>query len=232
MNIVVIGPAASGKSTFVAAFLEFLRDKGYDAKAVNLDPASNPCYEAAVDVRDYVRVEDVMKEYRLGINGALLKSMELASELSEEFVVSADFVLYDTPGQMEVFLYSNAGLEILNALPSFKAGVFLVASDVAATPENFVSILAQCAVVSLRTALPTLTVFNKCDIVKPPRIEEVKKGLAEGGMLAELLEGLLTFLECTTLPYRTIEVSSTSKTGFDDVFSSLNELFCSCGDLS
>ncbi|HDM60130.1 MAG TPA: GTPase [Archaeoglobus veneficus] len=232
MNVIVVGPAASGKSTFVWKFLEYLRRKGYDAKAVNLDPATPPCYEAAVDVRTYVRTEDVMTEYGLGINGALLKSMEFAAKYVNELIISADFVLYDTPGQMEVFLYSKAGLDLLNEIPAFKAGVFLAAADVASTPENFVSVLAQCAVVSLRTALPTLTVFSKCDITKPPTIQDVKEKFAEGGMLAELMEKLLAFLECTTLPYRTIEVSATKGLGFDDVFSALNELFCSCGDLS
>ncbi len=232
MNIIVLGPAASGKSTFVSSFLEFLKEKDYNAKAVNLDPASSPIYEASVDVRSYVRTEDIMRECHLGINGALLKSMEIAVRYAKKLVVAGDFVLYDTPGQMEVFLYSTAGIEILNAIPSFKAGIFLISSDMASTPENFVSILAQCAAVSLRTALPVLTVFNKCDITEPPDIQEVKRRLAEGGMLSELMEKLLAFLECTTLPYRKIQISSISRTGFDDVFSALNELLCSCGDLS
>jgi len=232
MNVIVLGPAASGKSTFVSSFLEFLKERGYNARAVNLDPASSPIYEASADVRSYVRTEEIMKEYGLGINGALLRSMELAAEYAEKLVVTGDFVLYDTPGQMEVFLYSDAGIRLLNTIPSFKAGVFLVSSDVASTPESFVSILAQCASVSLRTALPVLAVFNKCDIVRPPDSGEVKKRLAEGGMLSELMEQLLSFLECTTLPYRKIYISSIGRTGFDEVISALNELLCSCGDLS
>jgi GTPase SAR1 family protein len=96
MNIVVIGPAGSGKSTFVKNFSEYLKD--YDVKVVNLDPASDPIYKADRDVRKFVKTEDVMRKYGLGINGALLKSIDLALEHMDKLLVEGDFVIYDTPG--------------------------------------------------------------------------------------------------------------------------------------
>ena len=77
MNVIVVGPAGSGKSTFVKSFSEFLKDD-YDVKTVNLDPASDPIYDAHADVREFVRTEEVMRDFNLGINGALIKSMDLA----------------------------------------------------------------------------------------------------------------------------------------------------------
>ncbi|HID43794.1 MAG TPA: GTPase, partial [Archaeoglobaceae archaeon] len=98
---------------------------------------------------------------------------------------------------------------------------------------NFISILAQSAVISLRTALPTLTVFNKVDISDFDfEIERIKEGISEGGVLSELLEKLVVFIEHTTVPYRPVRISSITLQGFDDVFSAINELFCSCGDIS
>jgi hypothetical protein len=236
MNLIVIGPAGSGKSTFVKSFLAYLRDKDYDVKAVNLDPASDPIYKAFADVREFVRAEEVMEKYKLGINGALIKSMEFVVKNVDEIILKADFVLYDTPGQMELFLYSKAGIRIIEEILKnfWTAGLFIVDSEVASTPENFISILAQSAVISLRTSLPTLTIFNKIDIQSVDfDLELLKKNLSEEeGVLSELLEKLLVFTEYTTVPYRPIKISSLTCEGFDDVFSAVNELFCSCGDIS
>lgn len=233
MNIIVIGPAASGKSVFVKSFKEFLIEKGYDAKAVNLDPATPPIYNADRDVRKFVKTEDVMEKYSLGINGALIKSVEIASDYIEELIVQGDFVLFDTPGQMELFIYSKTGEKIVENLPNFKCCVFLVDSKIALNPENFVSILMQNVIISLRTSLPTLTVFNKSDLVELKNFDEIEGELkSKPGVLAELLEKSLFFFEYTSLPYRQINISALNKTGFEDVFNAINELFCSCGDIS
>jgi len=77
MEIFVIGSAGSGKSTFVKNFSKFLSEKGYEVKCVNLDPASDPIYKTDADIREYVRTEDIMARYKMDVNGALLKSIEL-----------------------------------------------------------------------------------------------------------------------------------------------------------
>ncbi|RLI73641.1 GTPase [Archaeoglobales archaeon] len=233
MNIIVIGPAASGKSVFVKSFKEFLIGKGYNAKAINLDPATNPIYKADRDIRKFVKTEEVMEKYKLGINGALMRSVEIAGEHIEDLVVEGDFVLIDTPGQMELFIYSKAGRKIVECLPEFKCCIFLVDSEIALNPENFISILMQNVIVSLRTSLPTLTIFNKSDLVKLKNYDEIMVELKnKPGVLAELLEKTLFFFEYTSLPYRQINISALNKTGFEDVFDAINELFCSCGDIS
>ncbi len=233
MNIVVVGPAASGKSAFVKSFKEFLIDKGYNVKAVNLDPATSPIYKAEADIREFVRTEDVMQKYKLGINGALIKSVEIASDYIEELIIKGDFVLFDTPGQMELFIYSKTGEKIVEHIPEFKCCIFLVDSEVASNPENYVSILMQNVIVSLRTSLPTLTVFNKSDLVELKSFDEIVEELKhKPGVLSELLEKTLFFFEYTSLPYRQISISALNKTGFEDLLDAVNELFCSCGDIS
>ncbi len=238
MNLIVMGPAGGGKSTFVKTYSHYLGQKGYQVRAVNLDPASEPIYHASADIRDFVKTEEVMRAYGLGINGALLKSAELAVEYVERLIVDGEFVLYDTPGQMELFLYSQAGNSFIKEIAAnpFTLGLFIVDCKSAEDPENFISILAQNTVVSLRTVLPTLTIFNKIDLQDVELeldIEQVKQGISSrGGVLAELLEGLLVFVEQTTASYRPLKVSSTLLRGFEDVFYAVNEVFCSCGDIS
>jgi GTPase SAR1 family protein len=232
MNIIVVGPAGSGKSTFVKNFSEYLKD--YNTLTVNLDPASDPIYKADRDIREFVRTENVMHKYNLGINGALMKSMDLSLNYIDKLIAKGDYVIYDTPGQMELFLYSKSGVEIANkiAQADWTVCLFIVDAEIASTPENFVSILAQNAVISLRLAIPTITVFNKCDVVDIDAKALITDIGKVEGVLAEIIEKLADFIEYTTVKFRTIKISALKGLGFDEVLSVVNEIFCSCGDIS
>src|SRR2546426_12321509 len=70
-NLYFIGTAGCGKSTMVRAFHGWLAAQGLDAVTVNLDPgAERTPYEVDIDVRDWIRLAEVMEEHRLGPNGA------------------------------------------------------------------------------------------------------------------------------------------------------------------
>lgn len=233
MQVIVLGPAGSGKSTFVKEFSNFLENLGYDVKCVNLDPASDPIYQADVDIRNYVRTEKIMIEYKLGVNGAMLKSIELMSKFIDKIKLDADFVLYDTPGQMEIFIYSDSGIELVEKLKkAHTCGVFLVDASMVRTPENFISAILQNVVVMLRLGLPTITAITKSDLLDI----DVKKLVSDiryrEGILPEIMEKLTPLLDYTSLHYRTLKISSVNKSGFQELFSVLHELFCACGDLS
>jgi GTPase SAR1 family protein len=233
MRIFVLGPAGSGKSTLVKEFSKFLKDLGHDAKCVNLDPASEPVYRADVDIRDQVRAEEVMKRYNLGINGAMLKAINLMLKFSEELKLDSDFVLYDTPGQMEIFIYSESGPELVCRLKDAQTcGLFLIDSGMVRTPEKFVSAVLQNVVVMLRLGIPTLSVLTKSDLwdIDIKRLlSEVKSGR---GILLEIMEKMAPLVEYTSMRYRTIKISSVKKLGFHELLSALREIFCACGDLS
>ncbi len=233
MRIFAIGPAGSGKSTFVKSFSEYLKSRGYDVKCVNLDPATDPVYRADVDVRNFVKTEEIMKKYKLGINGALIKSVDLAVEYVDELRCDADYVIYDTPGQMELFIYSESGRKFVSELSDgFTCGIFLMDMSSIKEPESFLSAVLQNVVVSLRLSIPTLTVFTKADIADID-VEEMRKAISKSeGVLAELLEKVEFFIEYTTIPYRVIKISNRTWDGFGELLSAINELFCSCGDIS
>ncbi|MEM1578045.1 MAG: ATP/GTP-binding protein [Archaeoglobaceae archaeon] len=233
MRLIVIGPAGSGKSTFVKEFGNFLKEKDYEVKIVNLDPASEPIYTADVDVRNFVKTEELMRKFALGINGALLKSVEEMLKFSDEFKVSANFVLYDTPGQMELFIYSESGLELIRRISDkFTAGIFLLDSSMIQTPENLVSGILQNVVVMLRTSVPMITAVTKSDLFEVEIQEKIGELSSAKGVLAEIMEKFAPLVEYTTLRFRTIKISSVKKTGFQELFSLIQELFCVCGDLS
>ncbi|MEM4565866.1 MAG: ATP/GTP-binding protein [Archaeoglobaceae archaeon] len=233
MKVFVVGTAGSGKSTLVKEFGAFLRSKDYDVMLVNLDPASDPIYHADLDIRKFVKTEEVMARYKLGINGALLKSTELMLNFVDDFRVSADFVLYDTPGQMELFVYSESGIEFVHRISDrFTAGIFMLDSTMVKTPENFISAILQNVVVSLRLSIPTIAVFSKNDLFEIDIEKVIKELKLKSGVLAELMEKLVPVLDYSTVKHRPIKISSLKKTGFEDLLSALRELFCACGDLS
>ncbi len=232
MNILVLGHAGSGKSTLVKEFGDFLQEN-YSVKRVNLDTATPPAYECDINARDFVKAEEIMKEYSLGINGALLKSMDILLENIDELILKDEFVLYDTPGQLELFLYTDFGERFTRELRDFTCGIFLIDSKLCKTIEGYLSAIAQSAVISLRTGLETVTVFNKSDIFYPPEIENIQEELVKReGVLSELIANLIPFYNFTTLRFRRVKISATRKENFDELYSIINEIFCSCGDLS
>lgn len=111
--LLVLGMAGSGKTSLATRLAD-----GHEGKkpyVVNLDPACiNLPYFANIDIRDTVNYKEVMKQYKLGPNGAIVTSLNLFSTKFPEVI---DFIgksgqehcVLDTPGQIEVFAWSVSG---------------------------------------------------------------------------------------------------------------------------
>jgi len=179
--IYFIGTAGSGKSSLVWAFQEWMALQGLDSITVNLDPGAEYIpYEPDVDIRDWVRVEEIMKEYSLGPNGAQIVCADMmalnAKELADVIdTFKTNYVLIDTPGQMELFAFRQSSHAIVDALgkeDSFL--VFLSDPALAKTPNGFVSTLMLCAVTQFRFDIPFLNVLSKADTLSEQELEEMK----------------------------------------------------------
>src|SRR3990170_352269 len=103
-NLYFIGTAGCGKSTMVGAFHEWMAAQGLDAVNVNLDPgAERVPYEADIDVRDSIRLSEVMEEHGLGPNGAQVLAADMLAMNARELAETMDtfrtnYFLIDTPG--------------------------------------------------------------------------------------------------------------------------------------
>ncbi len=234
MNVILLGPAGSGKSTIAENFTRYLKNKGYSTGIVNLDSASPSKYNPISDVREFVKAEEVMKKEGIGINGALLRSMELAVEHLDDLIPEDgwDFVIYDTPGQLELFMYTSFGKELVSRLESFTMGVFLADSTRVTSPSTYSAMIAQSAIVTLMLEIPSITTFNKSDRARVKEFEHYAGELEGEGVLGEFFEKLLKFVEATSVIYRPVLISAKTGDGFDELFSAINEVFCACGDLS
>ena len=70
--------AGSGKTTFMQRLNAHLHSRGDPGYIINLDPAVTQLpYGAHVDIRDTVNYKNVMQQYGLGPNGAILTSLNL-----------------------------------------------------------------------------------------------------------------------------------------------------------
>ena len=171
-TIFVSGTAGSGKSLLTSKLYEYYTKNGAFTAVLNLDPGvvSLP-YTCDIDVRDYVDIVSIMKQYELGPNGALIMANDLiASKITdienEVNRVNPDYLLVDTPGQIELFAYRNSGPFLIDSISSEeKTSIFLFDGALITTPVNFVSIALLATSVRLRLNLPSVNVLTKTDLI-------------------------------------------------------------------
>ena len=178
--VFVIGTAGSGKSLLTASFADWLRMERQHVVIVNLDPGALILpYTPEVDVRDYISVENIMKKYGLGPNGALVMAADLIAEqaqrLGEEIEsLRPDIVLVDTPGQMELFAFRASGPYMASELTKEpKVIVYLFDSVFSLNPLNYVSNLFLSAAVYNRFFIPQVHVLSKCDLLPPEEVGRI-----------------------------------------------------------
>mmetsp|Transcript_5219 Transcript_5219/g.4458 ORF Transcript_5219/g.4458 Transcript_5219/m.4458 type:complete len:182 (-) Transcript_5219:518-1063(-) len=164
--IVVIGMAGAGKSTFVHRLYLHLVAQKKRVYSVNLDPAvRNVPYPTNIDIRDTVKYKDVMKHFGLGPNGAIMTSLNLfatrfdqAMGLIDQRAPELDYILVDTPGQIEVFNWSASGTIILDSLAMTYPTVTLFVLDTVrcTSPTTFMSNMLYVTSIMYKTKLPTV----------------------------------------------------------------------------
>ncbi|KAF4578449.1 GPN-loop GTPase family protein [Pleurotus pulmonarius] len=174
--IITIGMAGAGKSTFVQRINSFLHANDPDRPPyiLNLDPAVTQVpFEANIDIRDTVNYQEVMKQYNLGPNGGILTALNLFTtkfdqvlNLVEKRADDVDYVILDTPGQIEIFTWSASGAIITDAVASSFPTVVAYVVDTPRTtaPATFMSNMLYACSILYKTKLPFILVFNKTDV--------------------------------------------------------------------
>ncbi|TCD60993.1 hypothetical protein EIP91_009185 [Steccherinum ochraceum] len=174
--IITIGMAGAGKSTFVQRINSYLhsRDPPSPPYILNLDPAvANTPFEPNIDIRDTINYSEVMKQYNLGPNGGILTALNLFTtkfdqvlNLVEKRAETVDYVILDTPGQIEIFTWSASGAIITDAVASTLPTVVAYIIDTPRTtaPATFMSNMLYACSILYKTKLPFILVFNKTDV--------------------------------------------------------------------
>lgn len=177
---VVIGPPGSGKSTYSYGMYQFLSAIGRKLTIINLDPANDrlPYPNCGLDIRDYITIEEVMEEMNLGPNGALMYALEsldengidLFVEEIDKLMKDSNYLIFDCPGQVELFTHHSSLLKIFKRLVKQKdlrlCVVSLVDSIFLTSPSQYISILLLSLRSMLQLDLPHVNVISKIDKLK------------------------------------------------------------------
>ena len=179
--IFIIGTAGSGKSLLTANLFDYYTKTGSFAGVLNLDPGvENLPYSCDVDVRDYVDMVSIMRQYDLGPNGAMIMASDLIASKIDDLQrdvdnVNPDYLIIDTPGQIELFAYRSSGpFFVQNFNVEQKAAIFLHDGSLVTTPTNFVSMALLASSIKLRLNLPLINALTKIDLIED-RIRDILK---------------------------------------------------------
>lgn len=170
--IFITGTAGSGKSLLTSRLLQWYEDRKSFPISINLDPGvvSLP-YEPDVDVRDYIDLNTLMEKYDLGPNGSLVMASDMIAtkldEIQEEVNnLNPDYILIDTPGQIELFAFRASGPYFVSNLQSDnKVNLFIYDGMLVSSPINFVSIALLASSVKLRLKIAQVNILTKRDLI-------------------------------------------------------------------
>jgi GTPase SAR1 family protein len=177
-----IGTAGSGKSTLTYNFQQWMNHRGLDAITVNLDPgAENLPYEPNVDIRDWISLKEIMDSYDLGPNGAQIACADMLALNTDDLRKSiesykTDYVLIDTPGQLELFVFREAGKYLIQFLnPNRSIIAYLLDPALAKTASGFVSQLLLSISTNFRLGQSQINILSKADILSDEELDQIEK---------------------------------------------------------
>ena len=181
------GPAGSGKSTYCDYIHKHCEVMRRQVKLVNLDPAAEYFkYPVTADIRDLIQLDDAMEDETLhfGPNGGLLFCMEyfaknmewLIEQLEED--VDDDYVIFDCPGQIELYTHLPIMRQLVEQLERWNfrvCGVFLLDSQfLIDTPKFFSGVLAALSVM-VTLEISHINLMTKIDLLSQRDKDQLQK---------------------------------------------------------
>ncbi|MCK4902702.1 MAG: ATP/GTP-binding protein [Thermoplasmatales archaeon] len=245
-----IGTAGSGKSTLTSNFQQWMNLRGLDAITVNLDPgAENLPYDPDVDIRDWISLKEIMESYGLGPNGAQIACADMLALNTDDLKKSigafkADYVLMDTPGQLELFVFREAGKYLVKFLnPDRSIIAYLLDPALAKTASGFVSQLLLSVSTNFRLGYPQVNILSKADMLPDTELEQVERWSnnpdelesalinEKSSVYREMSEGLLTLIKDFESQGKIFPIGKEDFYGIEDLYTQIQFQFGASEDL-
>jgi GTPase SAR1 family protein len=227
----------------ISSLVPLLDDSAY---FINLDPAVSQQeelpYFANIDIRDTIKYKDVMKQYQLGPNGAIVTSLNLFATRFDQVLTycekrsqedNLEYIFMDTPGQIEVFTWSASGAIITEAMAAtFPTAILYVVDTLRnLNPITFMSNMMYACSIMFKTKLPFVLVFNKTDVASHQQLLDWMQDI---DLFLEALKGLDTYMTSLARSmalvldefYRTLKcvgVSAATGDGIEDLLSAVRD---------
>jgi len=239
--IICIGMAGSGKTSFIQRVNSYIHSNGKAGYLLNLDPAvSQVPFGANIDIRDTVNYRQVMKEYNLGPNGGILTSLNLFTTKFDQVLdfidkrsKEVDYILLDTPGQIEIFTWSASGAIITDTLAASYPTViaYIIDTPRSTSPATFMSNMLYACSIMYKTKLPFIIVFNKTDVVSHEfavewmtDYESFQNALQDNTTyMGSLINSMCLMLEEFYNSLKVTGVSAVTGEGMDEFFETIKE---------
>ncbi|XP_027203403.2 GPN-loop GTPase 1 [Dermatophagoides pteronyssinus] len=239
--VIILGMAGSGKTSLCSKMVQHLFGKNRPPYVINCDPACHRVdYPCNIDIRDSIHYKNVMEKYQLGPNGSIITSLNLfvtrfdqVLDLVDKRKQSYDYVLLDTPGQVEVFTWSASGSIITESLASKYPTVILFVIDTVRSHNatTFMSNMLYACSIMYKYKLPIIVALNKTDIIDHQfAIEWIRNSeIFEAAInedqtyMACLNESLVSALDIFYQDLSVIGISSKTGEGFTELFDAIDE---------
>lgn len=170
--VYITGTAGSGKSLLTSRLLQWYKDTKSFPITLNLDPgAVNLPYKPDVDVRDYIDMQTLMDRYDLGPNGSLVMASDMIATRLDEIQnevdsLNPDYVIVDTPGQIELFAFRASGPYFISNFHSDnRVTLFIFDGVLVSSPLNYVSMSLLSSSIKLRLKTSQVNVITKSDLI-------------------------------------------------------------------
>jgi GTPase SAR1 family protein len=242
--IFIVGTAGSGKSLFTASYAQWLLLKGQRVSTVNLDAAATYLpYSPDVDVRDFFRAEELMRKYNLGPNGAIVMAADLiATEIETIGAIIAetvsDFIIIDTPGQLELFAFRASGTYIVDEITTEpKAMVYLFDATFSSSPINYISNMFLATAIHTRFLVPQIYALSKTDMIEPKILNMIISWSQRASALEDALQkehseiqrimgsDVARIISRLGLSFPIFPISSKNMEGFNNIHALITRIF-------
>ena len=197
-------------------------------------------YGAHIDIRETVNYSQVMKTYNLGPNGGILTALNLFTTKFDQVLGlldkrsdKLDYILLDTPGQIEIFTWSASGAIITETLASSYPTVICYVLDTprSSSPSTFMSNMLYACSILYKTKLPFILLFNKTDVMSHDfslewmrDFEAFQAAVEEDtSYMGTLLNSMCLVLEEFYQHLKVVGVSAVTGSGMDDLVEAIEE---------